>query len=191
MTDQRSIEQFPGPKAFHTWLSDNHATSMGIWLKIAKKDLGLVTTTYDEALEVALAFGWIDGQKRPGDATYWLQGFTRRGPQSRWSKRNREKAEELIESGAIEPSGLAEVDRAKADGRWDRAYDGQRDAREPQDLLDALEENAAARDFYATLNSVNRYAILYRIQDAKRPATRATRIARFVDMLARGEKIHE
>ena len=191
MAEQRSIEQFPGPKAFHTWLSDNHATSIGIWLKIAKKDSGLVTTTYDEALEVALAFGWIDGQKRPGDETYWLQGFTRRGPQSRWSKRNRKKAEELIESGAIEPSGLAEVDRAKADGRWDRAYDGQRDAREPQDLLDALEENAAARDFYATLNSVNRYAILYRIQDAKRPATRATRIARFVDMLARGEKIHE
>jgi uncharacterized protein YdeI (YjbR/CyaY-like superfamily) len=190
MADERTTEQFAGPEEFRAWLREHHDSSKGIWLKIAKKGSGLTTTTYDEALDVALAFGWIDGQKRRGDEAYWLQGFTRRGPRSPWSKRNRDKAEALIEAGAMEPSGHAEVERARADGRWGRAYDGQRTARPPADLLEALEENPAAGEFYAGLDSVNRYAILYRIQDAKQPATRARRIARFVGMLGRGEKIY-
>jgi uncharacterized protein YdeI (YjbR/CyaY-like superfamily) len=190
MSQERTTEQFAGPEEFRAWLRGHHDTSGGIWLRIAKKGSGLTTTTYDQALEVALAFGWIDGQKRPGDETYWLQGFTRRGPRSPWSRRNRDKAEALIEAGAMEPSGLAEVERARADGRWDRAYEGQRTAEPPPDLLEALERHPAAKDFFATLNSVNRYAILYRIQDAKRPETRARRIAKFVDMLERGEKLH-
>jgi uncharacterized protein YdeI (YjbR/CyaY-like superfamily) len=190
MAEERTTEQFAGPEEFRAWLLDHHDSSKGIWLKIAKKGAGLTTTTYDEALDVALAFGWIDGQKRRGGEAYWLQGFTRRGPRSPWSKRNRDKAEALIQAGAMESSGHAEVERARADGRWDRAYDSQRTARPPADLLQALEENPAAKEFYAGLDSVNRYAILYRIQDAKQPATRARRIARFVDMLGRREQIY-
>ena len=189
MAGERTVEQFASHGEFRAWLAANHATSEGIWLQIAKK--GVVSTvTYDEALEVALTFGWIDGQKRPQDATFWLQGFTRRGPRSVWSKRNREKAQALIDAGLMEPSGLAAVDRATADGRWANAYDGQRDAQEPSDLMAALAAKPAALEFYRTLNSANRYAILYRIQDAKHPETRAARIAKFTAMLDRGEKIY-
>jgi uncharacterized protein YdeI (YjbR/CyaY-like superfamily) len=187
---ERSIEEFSDTAAFRAWLTKHHATSPGIWLRIGKKNSGLVTTTHDEALEAALAYGWIDGQTRPGDPTYWLQGFTRRRSRSPWSKRNCDNAERLIAAGQMEPAGQAEVDRAKADGRWARAYDGPRDIQEPPDLVAALAANQPAVALYATLNSINRYAILYRIQDAKRPETRANRIAKFVDMLARGEKIY-
>jgi uncharacterized protein YdeI (YjbR/CyaY-like superfamily) len=190
MASERTTEQFAGPEEFRAWLREHHDTSPGIWMKLAKKGSGLTTVTYDEAVEVALTFGWIDGQARPGDDTYWLQGFTRRRPRSPWSKRNRERAEALIAAGAMEPSGLAEVERARADGRWDRAYEGPRTAEPPPDLLEALAARPAARDFFATLNSTNRFAILYRIQDAKRPETRARRIAKFVDMLERGETIY-
>jgi uncharacterized protein YdeI (YjbR/CyaY-like superfamily) len=187
---ERSIEQFPDTAAFRAWLAEHHATSPGIWLRISKKTSGLATTSHDEALDAALAYGWIDGQTRPGDATYWLQGFTRRTTRSPWSKRNCANAERLIAAGEMEPAGQTEVDRAKADGRWTRAYDGPRDIQEPPDLLAALAANGPAADFYATLNSINRYAILYRIQIAKRPETRSSRIAKFVAMLARGEKIY-
>ena len=190
MAAERSIEEFSDTAAFRAWLTEHHATSPGIWLRIGKKNSGLVTTTHDEALEAALAYGWIDGQTRPGDPTYWLQGFTRRRSRSPWSKRNCDNAERLIAAGQMEPAGQAEVDRAKADGRWARAYDGPRDIQEPPDLVAALAANQPAAALYATLNSINRYAILYRIQDAKRPETRANRIAKFVDMLARGEKIY-
>jgi uncharacterized protein YdeI (YjbR/CyaY-like superfamily) len=190
MASERTTEQFAGPAEFRAWLREHHDTSPGIWMKLATKGSGLTTVTYDEAVEVALTFGWIDGQARPGDDTYWLQGFTRRRPRSPWSKRNHERAEALIAAGAMEPSGLAEVERARADGRWDRAYEGPRTAEPPPDLLEALAARPAARDFFATLNSTNRFAILYRIQDAKRPETRARRIAKFVDMLERGETIY-
>jgi uncharacterized protein YdeI (YjbR/CyaY-like superfamily) len=190
MANERTTEQFAGPEEFRAWLREHHDTSPGIWMKLAKKGSGLTTVTYDEAVEVALTFGWIDGQARPGDDTYWLQGFTRRRPRSPLSKRNRERAEALIAAGAMEPSGLAEVERARADGRWDRAYEGPRTAEPPPDLLEALAARPAARDFFATLTSTNRFAILYRIQDAKRPETRARRIAKFVDMLERGETIY-
>jgi len=189
VADERTVEHFASQAEFRSWLAANHATSLGIWLMIAKK--GVVSTVaYDEALEVALIYGWIDGQKRPQDATFWLQGFTRRGPRSGWSRRNRERAQALIDAGPMEPSGLAEVDRAKADGRWANAYEGQRDAQDPPDLMAALAAKPAALHFYGTLDSANRYAILYRIQDAKRPETRAARIAKFAAMLERGEKIH-
>ena len=190
MADDRTVEQFASQGEFRSWLAANHATSEGIWLKIAKKGVVVSTLMYDEALEVALIFGWIDGQKRALDATFWLQGFTRRGPRSVWSKRNCEKAQALIDAGLMEPSGLAEVERAKADGRWANAYDGQRDAQEPSDLMAALAAKPAALKFYKTLDSANRYAILYRIQDAKRPETRAARIAKFTAMLDRGDKIY-
>jgi uncharacterized protein YdeI (YjbR/CyaY-like superfamily) len=186
----RSIEQFSDTASFRAWLEEHHATSGGIWLKIGKKNSGLATTTHDEALDAALAFGWIDGQVRPGDETFWFQGFTRRTARSPWSKRNCDNAERLIAAGQMAPAGQAEVDRARADGRWARAYDGPRDIQEPADLVAALAENHPASDFYATLNRINRYAILYRIQDAKRPETRANRIKKFVEMLARGEKIY-
>jgi uncharacterized protein YdeI (YjbR/CyaY-like superfamily) len=188
MGGERTTEQFAGPAEFRTWLREHHDTSAGIWLQLAKKGSGRTSITYDEAVEVALTFGWIDGQARPGDDTYYLQGFTRRRPQSPWSRRNRDRVEALIEAGTMEPSGLAEVERARADGRWDRAYESPRNATPPADLLEALAARPAARDFFETLNSTNRYAILYRIQDAKRPETRARRIATFVDMLERGEK---
>jgi uncharacterized protein YdeI (YjbR/CyaY-like superfamily) len=191
MAAERTIEQFAGPEEFRAWLAEHHASSGGIWLRIAKKGSGLTTTTYDEALDVALAFGWIDGQKRPGDQTYWLQGFSRRGPRSPWSRRNRDRAEALIRAGAMEASGLAEVERARTDGRWDRAYEGQRTAQAPVDFLEALEGRPAAKRFYESLDRLNRYAIFYRVQDSKRPETRVRRIARFVDMLERGEKLHD
>ena len=190
MAAERTIEEFLDTAAFRAWLETNHASSAGIWLRIGKKNSGLLTTSHDQALEAALAFGWIDGQTRPGDATYWLQGFTRRTARSPWSKRNCDNAERLIAAGQMSPAGLAEVDRAKADGRWARAYEGQRDIQEPADFVAALAANPAAAEFYPTINRINRYAILYRIQEAKRPETRANRIAKFVEMLARGEKIY-
>jgi uncharacterized protein YdeI (YjbR/CyaY-like superfamily) len=187
---ERSTEEFPDGASFRRWLLEHHASSPGIWLKIGKKASGLVLLNHDQALDVALAFGWIDGQARPGDEAYWFQGFTRRTSRSPWSKRNCDNAERLIAAGLMAASGQAEVDRAKADGRWARAYDGQRDIQEPPDFLEALAANSAANDFYPTLSRVNRYAILYRIHDAKRPETRANRITKFVEMLARNEKIY-
>ena len=159
-------------------------------MKFAKKGSGATTVTYAEALEVALCYGWIDAQVKRFDETYYLQRFTPRRKRSTWSKINRDAATRLIESGAMKPPGLAEVERAKADGRWDAAYDSASTATVPEDLERALERHARAREFFATLSSQNRYAMLYRIQAAKRPETRARRIEQFVEMLARGETLH-
>jgi uncharacterized protein YdeI (YjbR/CyaY-like superfamily) len=174
---------------FAAWLAQNH-TSPGLWLKIAKKSTATPTLDYAGALEVALCWGWIDGQKRALDDTHWLQRFTPRSPRSKWSRINREKAEALISSRQMRPPGQAEVDRAKSDRRWDAAYEGQKSASVPDDLAAALAKDPAAQAFFEALDSRNRYAILYRIQDAKRPQTRAARIERYVEMLARGERIH-
>ena len=157
---------------------------------LAKKGTGVTTVTYAEALEVALCFGWIDAQVKRFDDTYYLQRFTPRRTRSKWSKINRDAATRLTEAGAMRPPGLAAVERAKADGRWDAAYDSPANAAMPEDLERALARNKKAREFFATLSKQNRYAILYRIQDAKRPETRARRITQFVEMLARGEKLH-
>jgi uncharacterized protein YdeI (YjbR/CyaY-like superfamily) len=143
-----------------------------------------------DAIDGALCFGWIDGQIAPVDERFWLTRFTPRGARSRWSQRNRDRASALIAAGRMRPAGLAEVERAKADGRWDAAYPGQASATVPDDLAKALAANPAAAAFFETLDGANRYAILYRLHEAKRPATRAARLERFVEMLARHEKIH-
>ena len=182
------IIPFASREAWKEWLEEQHATSNGLWLKIAKKGSGVDTVSYAEALEVALCYGWIDGQKASFDEDYWLQRFTPRRPRSKWSKVNRQKATDLIERGEMKPAGLREVERAKADGRWDSAYDAQSAATVPDDLRRELEKNDKAREFFSTLDSRNRYAILYQIQDAKRPETRTRRIAKYVAMLAEQKK---
>jgi uncharacterized protein YdeI (YjbR/CyaY-like superfamily) len=181
---------FASRTSWQAWLSKHHDTSSGVWLKIAKKDRGVSSVSYGDALDVALSHGWIDGQKNKLDDHYWLQRFGPRKSRSRWSKINRARAQDLIDNGKMKPAGLREVERAKADGRWEAAYDGQRTAVVPSDLQDALDRNAKATKFFATLDSANRYAILYRIHDAKRPETRARRIEQYVAMLSERKKIH-
>ena len=184
------ILAFPSRKKWEEWLAKHHADSKGIWLKISKKGAETSTVQYPEALESALCYGWIDGQKGALDEEFWLQKFTPRGPRSKWSKINREKADALVESGRMKPAGLAEIEKAKADGRWEAAYDSQSKASVPEDFQKELDANPDAAAFFATLESYNRYAILYRIQEAKKPETRAKRIEKFIGMLKRGEKVH-
>jgi uncharacterized protein YdeI (YjbR/CyaY-like superfamily) len=191
MADDLPILLFAAPADLEEWLEENHAASDGVWLKIAKKGAPVPSVTYGEALELALCFGWIDSQKRGHDEQHFLQRFTPRRPRGRWSKINREKAEALIAAGRMRPTGLAEVDAAKADGRWEAAYDGQRTAEVPADLQRELDANPAAREFFAGLDSANRYAVIYRLNDAKKPETRERRLRKFLAMLERGEKIHE
>ena len=181
---------FASPAVLDAWLARHHATSPGIWLQLAKKAANVPSVTYAEAVEVALAWGWIDGQKRSLGAHAWLQRLCPRGKRSIWSKINRDKALALIASGRMQPAGRAEVERAQEDGRWADAYDSPRTAEVPEDLARALAKNAKARAAFATLNGANRYAILWRVQTAKKPETRARRIADLVAMLARGEKLH-
>jgi uncharacterized protein YdeI (YjbR/CyaY-like superfamily) len=190
MPDDLPILAFESAAAWEAWLAEQHATAPGVWLKLAKRGSGIASVTYAEALEVALCFGWIDGQKGRSDANWWLQRFTPRRPSSRWSQVNRDKALALIEAGRMQPAGMREVERARADGRWDAAYASGRTMTVPDDLRAALDANPAASAFFATLDGANRYAVLYRVQDAKRPATRAKRIERYVAMLAAGEKLH-
>ncbi|MGI8407930.1 MAG: YdeI/OmpD-associated family protein [Actinomycetota bacterium] len=170
------------------WLAREHSSSDGVWVKIAKKASGIPSVTYAEAVEIALCYGWIDGQVKRLDDDYFVQKFTPRRARSKWSKINVAKVTDLIADGKMQPAGLAEVDRAKADGRWEAAYDSPSTATVPPDLEVALEKSPAAKRFLGTLTSSQRYSILYSIQDAKRPETRARRIAKFVEMLQRGEK---
>ncbi len=190
MADDLPILLFATPSDFEEWLEENHAQPEGFWLKVAKKGSGERSVTYAEALELALCFGWIDSQKRGLDEKFFLQRFTPRRPRGRWSRINRDKAEELLAAGSIRPAGLAEIEAAKADGRWDAAYEGASTAQVPDDLQRQLDANQAAREFFATLDSSNRYAIVYRLNDAKKPETRERRLRKFVAMLERGEKIH-
>lgn len=184
------IIPFASSDAWEAWLEENHATSDGLWLKIARKGSGLETVSFAEALDVALCYGWIDSQAGGFDERYWLQRFTPRRPRSKWSKRNRARATKLIEEGRMKPAGLREVERARADGRWEAAYDAQSTATVPEDFRRELEKNEEAREFFATLNSANRYAILHRIQDARRPETRARRIEKYVAMLRDQKKLY-
>jgi uncharacterized protein YdeI (YjbR/CyaY-like superfamily) len=187
--DELEILAFASAADFEAWLDAEHARSPGLMLKIAKKATGIPTVTHPEALDVAICFGWIDGIRRALDDVWFLQRFSPRRPRSRWSQINRDKATALIEAGRLRPAGLLEVERAKGDGRWDAAYAGHRAATVPDDLQRALEAEPAAAAAFATLDSRNRYAILYRVGDAKRADTRARRIATFVAMLARGERL--
>jgi uncharacterized protein YdeI (YjbR/CyaY-like superfamily) len=189
-TGEMPIIAFARPRAWADWLALHHASSRGVWMKLAKKATGVASVTYAEALEVALAWGWIDGQKEKFDDAAWLQKFTPRGPRSMWSKINRDKALALIAAGEMQPSGLEEVERAKRDGRWEAAYDPPSRATVPPDLAAALAANARAAAFFATLNAANRYAVLFRIQAVKKAETREKKIAQFVEMLARQEKLH-
>ncbi len=172
------------------WLERHHASADGVWLRIAKKDSGIASIDHPAALEEALCWGWIDGQRKSDDAQYFLQRFTPRTRRSIWSQINRAKVLKLIDEGRMQPAGHAEIERAKADGRWDAAYEGVAAATVPPDLQAALDANKKAAKFFATLDSRNRFAVLFRTQGAKKPETRARRIAQFVEMLAKGEKIH-
>jgi uncharacterized protein YdeI (YjbR/CyaY-like superfamily) len=190
MAEELEILSFAAPGDLEEWLEANAGSSPGLWLKIAKKGAPEPSVTYAEALELAICFGWIDSQKRGLDDAHFLQRFTPRRPRGRWSKINREKAEALEAAGALRPAGAAEVAAAKADGRWAAAYEGQRTAKVPDDLQRELDANPAAAAFFADLDSANRYAITYRLAEAKKPETRARRLRKFVAMLERGEKIH-
>ncbi len=172
------------------WLAKNHADSAGVWVKIAKKDSGQTTISYQQALDVALCYGWIDGQKNKFDDQYFLQKFTPRRARSLWSRINRDKVEALIAAGRMQEPGLREVERAKADGRWEQAYESQRTMSVPEDFQAALDEHPEAQAFFNTLNSVNRYAILYRITTAMKAETRQNRIRKYIDMLNAHETIH-
>jgi uncharacterized protein YdeI (YjbR/CyaY-like superfamily) len=180
------VHAFPSAAAWERWLERNHDSGTGLWLRIATKASGTPTVSYDEAVEVALCFGWIDGAKRKGDEGSWQQRFTPRRARSRWSRINRDRAERLATEGRLRPAGLREVEAARADGRWEAAYASQSVAEVPADLAEALDRAGVAATF-AALRSAERYAVLYRVAEAKRPETRARRIATFVDRMARGE----
>jgi uncharacterized protein YdeI (YjbR/CyaY-like superfamily) len=188
-SDELPVHLFADSAALEAWLEENEDAD-GVWLKIAKKGAPEPSVTYGEALEVALCFGWIDSQKRGLDETHFLQRFTPRRPRGRWSKINREKAEALIGAGRMRPAGLAEVEAAKADGRWEAAYEGQKSAKVPLDLQRELDANPPAAKFFNSLDGANRYAILYRLDEAKKPETRERRLRKFVGMLERGETLH-
>ena len=184
------IVPFESLHAWEQWLSPNGATSAGIWMKLAKKDSGIATISRQESIDGALCHGWIDGQIRKFDDRHWLVRYTPRGAKSIWSEINRTRAEQLIAAGQMRPAGLNQIERAKADGRWQAAYPPQSTAAVPADLQAALDANPAAREFFLKLTGVNRYAILHRIHNTKAAATRAAKISRFIDMLARSETLH-
>jgi uncharacterized protein YdeI (YjbR/CyaY-like superfamily) len=192
MSDHKGlpIEVFADQAAWDAWLSEHGPDARGLWLKFAKASSGALTLTKLQAIETALAHGWVDGQLDRFDDRFWLVRFTPRGPRSKWSQINRTTALRLIAEGGMRPGGQAEVDRAQADGRWDEAYAPQSQAEIPDDLKAALDRAPAAKAFFATLKGANRYAVLYRIHDAKTDKTRAARIEKFVGMLGRGEVLH-
>ncbi|HWG35569.1 MAG TPA: YdeI/OmpD-associated family protein [Gemmatimonadaceae bacterium] len=184
------IVPFADQVAWNKWLDKHHTTSVGIWIRIAKKGSGIPSVSHPEALDVALCYGWIDSQRKGYDEKTFIQKFTPRGARSIWSVINRDKAVALLESGKMMPAGISEMERAKKDGRWDAAYASQATIEIPPDLQAALDAKPRAARFFATLTSQNRYAILFRVHNAKRAETRARRIADFVAMLERHETIH-
>ena len=190
MPDDLEVIAFESAAAFEAWLEEHHTTADGVWFKVAKKGSGPPEVSWDEALDVALCFGWIDGQRKGLDETWYLQRWTPRRKRSIWSKRNVEKVEGLIAAGRMRPAGQEQIDLAKADGRWDRAYDGPKAATVPPDLQTALDASPDAAAAFAGLDAQNRYAILHRLMTAVKPETRARRIEKFVAMLAAGEKLH-
>jgi len=184
------VMSFETQRDWETWLKEHHTDTKGIWLKIAKKETRILSLSYSEALESALCYGWIDGQKASFDDQYWLQKFTPRGPKSIWSQVNRDKATALLAEGRMQPGGLRQVELAKSNGRWEAAYESQSKVTIPADFQRELDTNQKAKDFFSTLDSRNRYAILFRIQTAKRPETRSARIQKFIEMLAQQQRIY-
>jgi uncharacterized protein YdeI (YjbR/CyaY-like superfamily) len=185
------ILEFPGPPDWERWLEQYHAAAPGVWLKVAKRGAPRATVSYAQALELALCFGWIDGQKAAFDEAFFLQRFTRRTPRSRWSQVNRDKATALIEDGRMRSSGLAQIEAARADGRWAEAYEPQGRATVPADLQAALDADPAAQAFFATLTGAARYAFCYRLTTIKRQETRARRVAHYVELLRAGRTLHD
>jgi uncharacterized protein YdeI (YjbR/CyaY-like superfamily) len=181
---------FRSQQDWHTWLEDNRGHPQGVWLKHAKKASGKQSVSYAEAVEEALCYGWIDGQKQAYDSDYFLQKFTPRGPKSIWSKINVAKVESLIAAGQMQPAGLVAIESAKQDGRWDAAYDSPSANVVPDDFQAALDANPGAKQFFETLNKANVYAFCWRVQTAKKSETRRARIEKFINMLNRGEKLH-
>jgi len=188
--DGKPIVQLASPEEWEAWLDAEHASSDGVWLKFAKKGSRVTTVVYAEALDVALCFGWIDSQVMTLDERFYLQKFTPRRSRSKWSKINREKIEALTKAGRMKPAGLEQVELAKSDGRWDAAYSSPANMTEPPDLKKALKASPKAAEFWANLNKSNRYAVLYQLEDAKKPETRERRLAKFIGMLERGEKLY-
>lgn len=186
--DGKPVMDFRQKSSWTRWLERNHDKSLGVWVRLGKKGSGLKTVSREEALDAALCYGWIDGQSRSEGEATWLQKFTPRTKRSIWSKINREKVQTLIDNGEMRPAGLAEIDRAKQDGRWDAAYDSPKTIEVPGDLMAELKKNPTAKAFFETLDSRNRYAILFRIHTAKKSETRARRIDQFLEMLTRGER---
>jgi len=185
------IIAFSTAKEWEEWLAKSHAVTKGVWLRLFKKGSGTATVTHAEALASALCYGWIDGQLKKHDEESWLRKFTPRRPKSIWSKRNREIVEELIEAGKMMPTGLKEIEAAKADGRWDRAYDSPSKMTVPEDFLKELSKNKKARVFFETLNKANIYAIAWRLQTAKKPETQAKRAKSIIEMLAKRNAFHD
>jgi uncharacterized protein YdeI (YjbR/CyaY-like superfamily) len=189
-TNDLPVIRFEGARDWEAWLDEHHVDAKGIWLKIAKKESRLSSVTYAEALDSALCYGWIDGQKAAFDEQYWLQKFTPRGKKSMWSKINCHKVAALIAEGRMQPAGIRQVELAKADGRWDLAYEPQSKITIPEDFQGELDKNREAQEFFKTLNSVNRYAVLRRIQIAKKPETRSALIQKYVEMLSKHQKLY-
>ncbi len=184
------ILSFADASVWEAWLTAQPVDSKGVWLKLAKQKAGAACVGKAQAIDGALCHGWIDGQLNPFDDDWWLIRFTPRKPRSKWSEKNRKRAEQLLAEGRIAPAGLTEIEAAKAEGRWDAAYASASTADVPEDLAAALDANPQARAFFDTLTGANRYAILYRVHDAKKSETRAARITRFVAMCAAGETVH-
>jgi uncharacterized protein YdeI (YjbR/CyaY-like superfamily) len=188
--DVSPVKLFKSKQDWDAWLEKNHRKGTGLWLRLAKKNSGLQSVSYKEALEIALCYGWIDGQKRPESEQAWLQKFISRSSRSIWSKINREKALALIASGEMKAAGLEAIENAKENGRWDTAYDSPSGSAVPDDFQAALDANPQAAAFFKQLDRANRYAVLWRIQTVKKAATRTRKIEHFIAMLERREKIH-
>lgn len=188
--EETEVHVFTNAGEWHAWLKKHHAKNTGVWLRIGKKNSGMVTVSYDEAVETALCHGWIDAIRKAYDGLSFVQRFTPRKPRSIWSQVNRDRALALIKADAMMPAGLAAVEVAKANGEWDRAYSPGSTITEPKDLLAALRKNPRAKAFYKELNAQNRFAILHRLEKAVKPETRTKRLAQFVEMLERGERIY-
>lgn len=188
--DGKPVLAFASSEDWEAWLEREHAASDGVWIKFAKKGSGVASVAYPEAVEVALCYGWIDSQMQSLDERFYVQKFTPRRARSKWSRINRDKIEELTKAGRMKPAGLAEVELAKADGRWEAAYASPSTVEVPPDLQRALDASPQAAEFWAGLNKANRYAIVYQLEDAKKPETRERRLAKFMAMLERGEKLY-
>ncbi|HET9213471.1 MAG TPA: YdeI/OmpD-associated family protein [Gaiellaceae bacterium] len=188
--DGKPVLAFASSEDWEAWLEREHAASDGVWIKFAKKGSGVASVAYPEAVEVALCYGWIDSQMQSLDERFYVQKFTPRRARSKWSRINRDKIEELTKAGRMKPAGLAEVELAKADGRWEAAYASPSTVELPPDLQRALDASPQAAEFWAGLNKANRYAIVYQLEDAKKPETRERRLAKFMAMLERGEKLY-